>query len=85
MISLNISIINIFFFCLGLFQFLEPRSLRPTFLETVRADSLIPMPPQMEDAIFGVNSDFYIREVSQISVWIDQSYQTLFINQWQNQ
>ena len=33
------------------------------FLETVRADSLIPMPPQMEDAIFGVNNDTYIREV----------------------
>lgn len=34
------------------------------FLETVRAESLIPMPPQMEDAIFGMNSDFYIKEVS---------------------
>lgn len=42
----------------------EPRSLRPMFLETVRAESLIPMPPQMEDAIFGMNSDFYIKEVS---------------------
>lgn len=29
----------------------------------VRTDSLIPMPPQMEDAIFGVNNDTYIREV----------------------
>lgn len=34
------------------------------FLETVRAESLIPMPPQMEDAIFGMNSNFYIKEVS---------------------
>ena len=50
---------------------LEPRSLRPIFLETARADSLISMPPQMEDAIFGVNSDFYIREVSTALVFLD--------------
>ena len=29
----------------------------------VRTDPLIPIPPQMEDAIFGVNNDTYIREV----------------------
>ena len=50
---------------------LEPRSLRPTFLETARADSLISMPPQMEDAIFGVNGDYYIREVSAAFVFLD--------------
>ena len=33
------------------------------FLDTVRADSLIHMPSEMEDAIFGVNNDTYIREV----------------------
>ena len=49
---------------------LEPRSLRPTFLETARADSLISMPPQMEDAIFGVNGDYYIREVSAAFVFL---------------
>ena len=29
----------------------------------VPTDPLIPIPPQMEDAIFGVNNDTYIREV----------------------
>lgn len=42
----------------------EPRSLRPMFLETVRAESLIPMPLQMEEAIFRTNNDSYIKEVS---------------------
>ena len=42
----------------------EPRSLRPTFPDTVRTDPLILIPPQMGDAIFRVNNDTYIREMS---------------------
>lgn len=42
----------------------EPTALQPMFLNSAHADSLIPMPPQMEDAIFGVANDTYIREMS---------------------
>lgn len=42
----------------------EPTSLRPVFLDKASDHPLIPMPPPMEDAIFGVNNDIFLREMS---------------------
>lgn len=52
------------------------------FLETVRAESLIPMPPQMEDAIFGMNSNFYIKEVSNEKKVMQYNRSVLFLCIW---
>jgi hypothetical protein len=42
----------------------ETDNTRPIFLDAFRDDTLIAMPQEIDDAIFGANADRYIREVA---------------------
>lgn len=41
----------------------ETDNARPIFLDAVRHETLIAMPQEIDDALFGANADRYIREV----------------------